>query len=175
MHSLAKIKTVCTLTLHTGVQRQYFTAQRYGFFFKPVEYPLASALRAMRIITYKIVDIQSTPFVGIFNQAPYCKRQYRAIINGHRHARSVGEHRGQTRYIIFRKLRSQLPMHNFRLNQPARLSQPTGVIGNGNNAHLTCHAVCDSPQESARCAQSPHADRLRAAEKPDGSDRDRAS
>ena len=150
MHFLAKIKTVCMLTLHTGVQRQYFTAQRNGFFFKPFEHPLASTLRAMCLVTHQIVDIQTTPFVSVFNQAPYGKGQYRAIINDQRHVRTVGEHRGQTRYVIFRELRPQLPMDGFRLDQPARFGDYAGVIGNGNNAHLRCHAVCDTPQGSAR-------------------------
>ena len=175
MHSLAKIKTVCTLTLHAGVQRQYFTAQRNGFFFKPFEHPLASALRASRLVADQVVHIQTTPFVSVFNQAPYGKGKYRTVINDQRHACSIGEHPGQTRYVIFRKLRPQLPMHNFRLNQPDRFNHPAGVIGNGNNAHLKCHAVCDTLQGSARCGQSPRADRLHAGEIPGGSDRDRAS
>ena len=96
MHSLAKIKTMCSLPLHAGVQRQYGTVKCNGLFFKPVEQLLASTQRATCLVTDQIVDIQTTPFAGVFNQAPYGEGQYRPVINDQRHARTVGKHPGQT-------------------------------------------------------------------------------
>ena len=66
MQTFAKIKTVRSLPLNTGVERQFITAKRFGLGLKPIEHRRARALRAAGFVADQIVDVQTATDRGIF-------------------------------------------------------------------------------------------------------------
>ncbi len=175
MHPFTKIESVRLLPLHARIERQNITSQRFRLHLQPREQSVPKALRATRLITHQIINIQTPPLVGILNEAPDRDSTHSLAVNQKRHPPAVGKHFAQTRRVINRQHWPQLPMNSLSPCQPGWLDDPTHYIGNGNKLYFRCHSVCDSLQENGRCGRLRRADHPRAAGKRGGSDQASAS
>ena len=118
MHSLAKIKTVCPISLDTGIKRQNGASTLPGPGFQPVEQHLSGPAGTIRFIAHQIVHEQPPPVRGVIDDAPHAHTKHRIPFNKHRHRCPGSKQAKHLSSVVVSQLRTQLAVNLLRLLQP---------------------------------------------------------